>query len=222
MGGCGGLCTVVVPPVNSHGCQWNIKLICGLCDSPRGGGLAVSLQFCPSISILILNQCGLKTNPLNWCFILNSQCSSCSASRHCETDVFSAVTNCCVYIFIVLAYDGPRSVFFAEGSRRVTWMCIKRVLCRFCCSELYLIVLQFTPPPFFFFFYPIWLNLADSHHTLPIRPRFMSVSLLYILWNVFVFSERHLHQPPPTTCFIWGNFQSPRPPPPSDRITRQK
>ncbi len=113
-GGCGGLCTVVVPPVNSHGCQWNIKLICGLCDSPRGGGLAVSLQFCPSISILILNQCGLKTYPLNWCFILNSQCSSCSASRHCETDVFSAVTNCCVYIFIVLAYDGPCSVFLPK------------------------------------------------------------------------------------------------------------
>lgn len=99
-GGVGGLCTVVVPPVNSHGCQWNIKLICGLCDSPEGGGLAVFLQFCPSISILILNQYGLKTYPLNWCFILNSECSSRSASRHCETDVFSAVTNCCVCIYL--------------------------------------------------------------------------------------------------------------------------
>lgn len=98
--GGGGLCTVVVPPVNSHGCQWNIKLICGLCDSPEGGGLAVFLQFCPSISILILNQYGLKTYPLNWCFILNSECSSRSVSRHCETDVFSAVTNCCVCIYL--------------------------------------------------------------------------------------------------------------------------
>lgn len=86
----------------------------------------------------------------------------------------------CVYIFIVLAYDGPCSVLFAEWSRRVTWMCIKRVLCWFCCSELlFNCFTVHATSTFFIFFYPIWLNLADSRHTLPIRPRFMSVFLFY-------------------------------------------
>ncbi len=183
----------------------------------------VSLQFCPSISILILNQCGLKTYPLNWCFILNSQCSSCSASRHCETDVFSAVTNCCVYIFIVLAYDGPCSVFlpkdpgvWRECALSVLLVLVLLLRALFNCFTVH------ATSTFFPFFYPIWLNLADSHHTLPIRPRFMSVSLLYVLWKCLCVFRETLASASSHHMFYLSNFQSPRPPPPSDRITRQK